>query len=465
MDNNKSIYGKKTTMQQPHNRSNPNPAFDLEIAVPTAADEEWGVSQLTLGFTQFEGGVVDNDDEVDLNPDTAAAAAAAAEEEEELGGNGDLQDVFEYHSPVETKKKETPLGLAVRDCELDSSQTQNNEKKGDAEEVLQQQVDSNIDYPKPKEQLNDAVPLKQQKPLPPVVAAAAKKKKKGPTDKALLEEDYDSSVCGSVKQTNGNREHCLDDGNGAFDIVNNDQSSAIIPSPSDRQMDEEQKQQEQQQKEGEEQEQEGEQLQKQSPLDKQEQLQQEEQLQQKDEQPPNKIIQQTPQQTILLNHSQIENIGKALSCPICCHSLKSSTFLPCGHAFCRSCLSNSLSMAPNCPVCRLKCTRRSGNSIGQLDEIVAGYKGVLRAFGFAPVVYSNRVGMTQLSPGMDGLEDEEAEGCDGDHKGIETGADGMLESCWGRKKRRILGVDEALEHHQSEFMFDAFIYILTFDAR
>ena len=399
----KSTYGKKAAEQQ--NTSNCNPAMEMEIAVP-ANDEEWGVSQLTLGFTQFEGGVVDEADEneQDLRQDTALA--------QESGVN-DSQDVFEYRSPVE-KKREPPKCLVVRDCELDLSQS----KKKEAEDEVLLEVNSSVSDNKSEEQ-SKAVQTKPQKPLPPVVAAAAKKKKKGPTDKALLEENYDSTVCGSAKQSNEGVEfHLNDEGEDRIDALNvsHEQSPVIDPSPSN-------KQEEQQQ-----------------------------------EQTSNKKDQQTSQQTILINYSQIENIGKALSCPICCHSLRSSTFLPCGHAFCRSCLSNSLSIAPNCPVCRLKCTRRSGNSIRQLDEIVAGYKGVLRAFGFAPVVYSNRVGMTQLSPGMDGLQDED--GCDGDNGGIGGDGDEILRSSLGRKKRKILGVDEALEHHQSEF--NSFVH---FDAK
>lgn len=144
---------------------------------------------------------------------------------------------------------------------------------------------------------------------------------------------------------------------------------------------------------------------------------------------------QTREQTILTNYNAIENIGKALSCPICCHSLKSSTFLPCGHAFCHPCLSDSLRTAFSCPVCRLQCSRRSGSKTIQLDEIVNGFKGVMRAFGFAPVVHSKRVMMTQLSPGEDCLE-----------AGVTTVDDG--ERAYGLKKRRTLNMDEALEHHQ-----------------
>ena len=45
--------------------------------------------------------------------------------------------------------------------------------------------------------------------------------------------------------------------------------------------------------------------------------------------------------------------------------------------------------------------------IAQLDDIVRAYKGIMRAFGFAPVVFSKMVGMTQLSPEEEGEWEEE----------------------------------------------------------
>ena len=79
--------------------------------------------------------------------------------------------------------------------------------------------------------------------------------------------------------------------------------------------------------------------------------------------------------------------------------------------------------------------------IAQLDEIVKAYKGIMRAFGFAPVVFSKKVMMTQLSPGEDGEWEE----------GEEEGR----ESLGGWKKKRRLDVEEALEHHQGVLCFEA----------
>jgi hypothetical protein len=73
--------------------------------------------------------------------------------------------------------------------------------------------------------------------------------------------------------------------------------------------------------------------------------------------------------------------------------------------------------------------------LAQLDEIVVAFKGVMRSFGFAPVVHSKRVMMTQLSPGGEVSDEEEDMG---------------RESSGIFRKRRKLEVDEALEHHQSK---------------
>ena len=76
--------------------------------------------------------------------------------------------------------------------------------------------------------------------------------------------------------------------------------------------------------------------------------------------------------------------------------------------------------------------------LAQWDEIVRAYKGIMRAFGFAPVVFSKKVMMTQLSPGEEGEWEEE----EGEEERRESGA--------GWKKRK-LNVAEALEHHQGVF--------------
>jgi hypothetical protein len=235
---------------------------------------------------------------------------------------------------------------------------------------------------------------KLNKPLPAEVAAAAKKRKKSPTDKALLEEtNFEISQKSSQNNILVNQnESLLEDDVDEF----NDAAPDFEPESA---ADEPEKQP------------------KPSSIH-----------------PPK----QTKYETIRYNYAQMENIGKALSCPICCHSLKSSTFLPCGHAFCHDCLSDAFRNSgsnPSCPVCRLSCSRRSGTRIQQLDEIVSSYKGLMRAFAFTPVVHSKQVGMTQLSPGDDCLEGDEEES--------------ERRTCREFRKKRTVGVDEALEHHQS----------------
>lgn len=111
-----------------------------------------------------------------------------------------------------------------------------------------------------------------------------------------------------------------------------------------------------------------------------------------------------------------ENMGKALTCPICQHSLRKATILPCRHAFCHSCLTQAFNPSSSgaatkgkkknspthvkleCSVCREKVTRRSMTRVEQLDDLVRAYKMTARDFGFAPHVHNANVTMTQLDP-------------------------------------------------------------------
>lgn len=238
------------------------------------------------------------------------------------------------------------------------------------------------------EETDDGEELELENP-PFKLAAKSKRRKRGPTEKALLEEEYDD-----ISDSIG------DDTHDGVDFGHDEEAPPqedMFKSP--------------------------------------EKPTQPNSNEHEEEQP----AKQTAQQTILTNYTAIENMSRALTCPICCHSLKSSVFLPCGHAFCRPCLTSSLSHrsggGASCPVCRLPCGRRSGMPLAQLDEIVVAFKGVMRSFGFAPVVHSKRVMMTQLSPGGEVSDEEEDMG---------------RESSGIFRKRRKLEVDEALEHHQSK---------------
>jgi hypothetical protein len=323
---------------------------------------------------------------------TQAIAGAFDDEDEE----NDENDVFEFRSVGEKGANNKTGGESSNQKEYVPDINERQSVEASETNNAKLSLDKSKPYPskevandKQKAEINEVQAAQEMqptslefKPLPPEVAAAAKKKKKGPTDKALLEENYESQ-----KSDKSNIAECPEN------FIDECQFEEAA-----------------------------------SPLDEQSSSAKSYKLEQSSSQEaieelPQNEPKQTREQTILANYNAIENIGKSLSCPICCHSLQSSTFLPCGHAFCQSCLDDSLKSNPTCPVCRLKCSRRSGSRIGQLDDIVKGYKGVMRAFGFAPVVYSKRVGMTQLSPGKE-------EG-----------------------KKRKLNADEAWEHHQGWYMF------------
>jgi len=83
---------------------------------------------------------------------------------------------------------------------------------------------------------------------------------------------------------------------------------------------------------------------------------------------------------------------------------------PCFHAFCRTCILRSLQgheeFRSKCPVCKDKCTKRGLVSSDHLADLAKGYKLALRAFGFAPIVYSKGVAMTQLEE--DDIDDTNA---------------------------------------------------------
>jgi len=116
---------------------------------------------------------------------------------------------------------------------------------------------------------------------------------------------------------------------------------------------------------------------------------------------------------MLLNiQSELYNMGKALSCPLCLSTVRSPVLLSCLHAFCHDCIrtafqnhtsnnskNNGSSLnktSLHCPVCKVPCSKRSMVSSNHLEELVKGYKLALRSFGLAPVVYDKNVGMTQI---------------------------------------------------------------------
>jgi hypothetical protein len=389
---------------------------EIEVPKDEGGDRrDFFMSQLTMveGGTQaFDGGRDSDDDEEERlelvregSEKDVAKYKSFDEEQPESLNHHPLQsaELDGKHLAVDTPAYELSLdkpndeGLVVDNLEEESR------VQSDVVEKLKDKTNPIDAFEfEPDEIKTTNLDNKLNKLLPAEVTAAAKKRKKSPTDKALLEEtNFDNSQKSSqnnmlVNQKESILEEDVDDFNNAapdFEEIAADEPEKASSIPSQK---------------------------------------------------------QTKYETIRYNYAQMENIGKALSCPICCHSLKSSTFLPCGHAFCQDCLSdvfrNNSDSNHSCPVCRLKCGRRSASRIQQLDEIVSSYKGLMRAFAFTPVVHSKQVGMTQLSPGEDCLEgdDEESE---------------WRTTSRGFKKRRTVGVDEALEHRQS-MHYELFLDVL-----
>eukprot|EP00984_Skeletonema_dohrnii_P012172 scaffold4912_cov74-Skeletonema_dohrnii-CCMP3373.AAC.4 len=127
-----------------------------------------------------------------------------------------------------------------------------------------------------------------------------------------------------------------------------------------------------------------------------------------------------------------DNLGKALTCPICQASLREAQLLPCCHAFCKSCLATTFnpprsknkgkkkkgSPPPTaykqCPTCKNPADRRSVVPIPQLDDQVRAYKQILVVFGITPYVYGEGIAMTQLDPEDNGgmvLDEEDRRQC------------------------------------------------------
>jgi len=136
------------------------------------------------------------------------------------------------------------------------------------------------------------------------------------------------------------------------------------------------------------------------------------------------------QEFIIKVHSELENLGKALACPLCLHTLKEATILPCMHAYCGPCITSAFCPPPteikgrsrsktknspprhasdSCPICKFKCGRRSMVRSEHLDELVRGYKLTLRAFGLTPIEHGAGVQMTQLDPEEVDYGDEDDE--------------------------------------------------------
>jgi hypothetical protein len=111
---------------------------------------------------------------------------------------------------------------------------------------------------------------------------------------------------------------------------------------------------------------------------------------------------------------EVEEMGKALKCPICQSTLDQPCLLSCIHAFCHDCISTYYNKIARgsacCPICKSSiATKRSMTPSTHLAELVNAFKHTVQAFGLAPIVYSPKatgILLTQMSS-QENEDDEE----------------------------------------------------------
>ncbi|GKY97847.1 hypothetical protein MPSEU_000742300 [Mayamaea pseudoterrestris] len=102
--------------------------------------------------------------------------------------------------------------------------------------------------------------------------------------------------------------------------------------------------------------------------------------------------------------SSLDNMSRALRCPICNYSTTEPVQLSCIHVFCHGCIQDWLRVSPKCPICKKDANRRSiGECDDYVEETIRAVKKMLRVFGLAPVVYDPTV--TAMTQQVDRMND------------------------------------------------------------
>ena len=110
----------------------------------------------------------------------------------------------------------------------------------------------------------------------------------------------------------------------------------------------------------------------------------------------------------VLDRQLRSNIGTSVRCGICLCTVINPVRTQCSHGFCKSCITGYLrsssastsstgnasltaSATTTCPLCKGPCTKRSLEDFDALETMADAYKGMLRAFGFAPGTYTPEI--------------------------------------------------------------------------
>lgn len=73
-------------------------------------------------------------------------------------------------------------------------------------------------------------------------------------------------------------------------------------------------------------------------------------------------------------HAQLVNLDTTLRCSICKDLINVPMFAPCSHSFCSMCIRESLTVKPECPVCRTATSDGLLKRNTMLSEVVEAYK-------------------------------------------------------------------------------------------
>jgi hypothetical protein len=115
--------------------------------------------------------------------------------------------------------------------------------------------------------------------------------------------------------------------------------------------------------------------------------------------------------------NELENIRRAITCPICLCTMKDPiTLSGCSHTFCAGCIQQSFHTASSknshmytCPLCQLSFTRRSiqTNHQSHLSQTIQQYKRLTQYFGIAPIQYTPSIPTCTQIETEDVVEDDD----------------------------------------------------------